>query len=97
MQLNIYVPKRREKLVKEVEQLAKKQRCSKNEIILLALEEYLSNHRAEFVKFGVYELRAKQINRRELYGQYLDRKMPREKLLALTTEANPVLAELWNN
>lgn len=75
MQLNIYVPKGKEKLVQEIDQLAKKQRCSKNEVILMALEEYLRNHRADSVKFGVYELGATQIDRKELYGQYLDRKM----------------------
>lgn len=75
MRLNIYVPKGKEKLVREVGQLAKKQRRSKNEVILLALEEYLRDHRAEAVKFGVYDLGAKRIDRRKLYEQYLDSKL----------------------
>lgn len=77
MQLNIYVPKGKEKLVEGVEQLARKEHRSKNEVILAALEQYVKEHLAQEIKFGVYPLgvRAGGTVRDKLYGEYLDRKV----------------------
>ncbi len=77
MQLNIYVPKDKEKLLNEIERLAHKEQLSKNEIILAALERYLQEHLCQEVRFGVYSLgvKAKSIDRHALYREYLNRKL----------------------
>jgi len=58
MQLNIYVPKCKEKLIQGVERLARKEHRSKNEVILAALDQYVKEHLTQEVEFGVYPLGA---------------------------------------
>lgn len=76
MQLNIYVPKDKEKLVEEVARIARRERRSKNKIILQAVGEYVREHAAGKAAFGVYSLGAKAgaLDRRQLYEEYLDEK-----------------------
>ncbi|MCS7197680.1 MAG: ribbon-helix-helix domain-containing protein [Candidatus Bipolaricaulota bacterium] len=77
MQLNIYVPKGKEELVKKVERLARKTHQSKNELILSALEHYVEEYLAQEIEFGVYSLgvRATGTDRDRLYREHLDRKV----------------------
>jgi len=75
MQLNIYVPKNKERLLQQIERLAQNQHRSKNEIVLKALETYLTQHRGDDFEFGVFELgSARTIARGALYEERLDRK-----------------------
>ncbi len=75
MQLNIYVPKNKERLLQQIERLAQNQHRSKNEIVLKALETYLTQHRDDEFEFGVFDLgSSRSIERGALYEERLDRK-----------------------
>lgn len=66
MQLNIYVPKDREMLLDSLDRIAKLTNRPKNEIILDALEEYLTKQAvAPLGKFNLGEVKLDK--RRALY------------------------------
>jgi hypothetical protein len=53
MQLNVYIPKQKERIVQALDEATKRTGKPKNEIVLAALESYLSRSRPEL---GVFHL-----------------------------------------
>jgi len=56
MQLNIYIPKAKERLIEEIQRLARKKNRSKNELVVAALEVYLKENDMADTAFGVFDL-----------------------------------------
>lgn len=67
MQLNIYVPAERERIVAELETASKRLQRPKNELVLEALEQFLRKLRPSL---GRYHLGAvREWKRADLYGR----------------------------
>lgn len=78
MQLNIYVPKDKEKLLDAIKRMVKKKNTTKNKLVLEALEKYLAEQFNQDFEFGVYNLKAGKIDREDIYREHLNRKMALE-------------------
>ncbi|MEX0974751.1 MAG: hypothetical protein WD024_05295 [Bacillota bacterium] len=68
MQLNIYVPKEKERVLIQLDALSRDLGRPKNEIVLMALEQYLGStpRRAEL---GTYPTKTVgQLSRKDIYG-----------------------------
>jgi len=73
MQLNLYIPKGEEGVVRALERVAREQGRRKNEVVLDALRKYL-RERNEAPQLGVHHLGVREpIRRSELYEDRLDR------------------------
>jgi len=71
MQLNVYVPKDRAKVIEALDETAKRTGRQKNELVLEALEAYLSKTRPAL---GAFHLGAVTLPERdELYTERWDR------------------------
>lgn len=74
MQLNVYIPKAKVRLVEQIDRLARQKHRSKNELIVAALEAYLKAHAQTEAAFGTYDLGTKDnaLDRGSLYEKRLD-------------------------
>ena len=74
MQLNLYIPKREEAVVKALERLAREQGKPKNELVLEALRKYLEEQTRP-PALGSHDLGVREpIRRADLYEDRLGRR-----------------------
>lgn len=70
MQLNVYVPREKESIIRALDQVARRTGRPKNDLVLEALEEHLKKVPVEL---GVYDLgQVVMPSRDELYGERWD-------------------------
>ena len=75
MQLNVYVPKNKVRLIKALDEATKRTGKQKNELVIEALEAYLKEEkpRLETFDMGVFEFPSRE----EIYAEVEDLHFPR--------------------
>ena len=73
MQLNIYVPKERRRLLEELDSTARRTGRPKNDLVLEAVERFLDELRPQWQVFHMGGVEVP--SRADLYEEYLDHKL----------------------